>query len=475
MYRPVLEVNPFFSNLEDRHPQRMKLLYWLLFSAGLATLHFPIYAAISIGLLIYIFGNDFSQKWFTRFNLIFGCLTGSYFISSLNTLGKPSVTWAEICQRYFPDASSWQIALSIIGLILICFLIYWILFQIANRFRWFHPALLVLLLVFALFFVLGSSSGSPFISLLLIGIILFFSKTFWMLVYQFSEIDFISKYSVLDHFATLSPPWQQTWSKYSVLRGFSDFLNHRLDSKAAVINMRSAVILIWWAVVLNGLKYAVYKINFSSANENLFHFSVLDFIGPIPDYNLAVPNDIALWKIAYISCITCIIFLLALASTTHSVVALARMFGFSVRKNFDAPYKARSFNDFMLRIYFYYISILLRIFYFPLWSKLRWMRSKSGRLFVTSFLTIFLGGLIDTYMRSTLKMLELGFADYFRIFGERFYYFLSLSIVIGISSVLHSGFGKPARPRPALLQAMFALFYFLIYTICFSLQLWRFQ
>ncbi len=449
-------------------------LYSGLLFVFLSLYKFPFAPEIAIGHWVSLACFKNRIQGFVWTNLLLALFAGMFFVATPLSILAPTQYWGEIVNQHLGETGFWG-RTGLTGIVLVLsYGIYFLLFRFFLRFRMVSPAVVIALLILFGVVVLKSYVWPAGVSLVLLGLLLYLSKSFWMCAYQFSEVDLLKKYPVHFHFSASSPLWQQTWARTSVPRGFGDFLNTETSSQRTEVTLRSGVRLFLWALILQQISIHLYKICFLDADSNGWGFSAQGLF-MYPRHNL-LDLTFENWMPLLASLLMrTAIFLLFLAHTSHAIVAIARFYGFDVRKNFDNPFRAQSFNEFFARAFHYYISILQRIFFYPLWARLKGIRNKYLRIFVVSWLTIFGGGLAASYLRKIALLDQLSLQDYFiSSIHDRSYYFLALAFAIAISSTWGlyrskrrlTGERKSSRFFAAAKVAM----YFLIFAICFSLQ-----
>lgn len=290
-------------------------------------------------------------------------------------------------------------------------------------------------------------------------------RVFWSTCYQLSEVDFLSTRPFFHHLGTLAFPWQFGWASPNIVRGYSDLKNVNPVSKEEFNRAQvSGTKLIVYALVMQ--IFAKYFAEFfftriNSGGEIISSpFSMwlgLDF-STASYLNLSLSPGLS-WLFIFL---TSIHFVLALASSTNAAVSIARMCGFMVFRHVYKPLQATSFNNFLGRMYYYYIAILLRFFFYPLWQHLRPIHNRRLRIFLTNFLTIALGGFLTTTLRYAPFRVWDGFTGLLDDVTFRWPYIITLSVVSATSSLL------PDWPGGGRFKG---IWYFSIYTLCFALQL----
>lgn len=426
------------------------LLHWLC----LAAVDFPYWKFAGLFVLGATFLPFDRIRTVSALNIVFFLITGGIL-----SITSPAVD----SEVQFIEAPY----LALVSTVLVA-LIYFALFQLQLRYKFLRQPLLACILCVLL---LGSVTLSEtvrqnqMVFQFFIAAFAAMIRVFWSACYQLSEIDSLKARPFWEHLGTLAFPWQFGWASPNIVRGFSDLKNEAPRSpeefrKSQISGMK----LMLWALVLQVL----------ADQMSAFVFSRTDtggemIVSPLSQWlgvdlsttgylEMGIPRYAA-W--IFVTC-TSIHFALSLAATTHAAVSMVRMCGFMVFRHVYRPLHATSFNNFLGRMYYYYIAILLRFFFYPLWRLLRPVRNKNVRIFLTHFLTIFGGGYLTTALRYAPFTVYSRFTELSSIMWGRWPYFLALSTISASSALL---------PEIAFLGRLRGAWYFLIYTLCFSLQI----
>ena len=399
-----------------------------------------------------------------RLNLLFVFLTGSILSASIPQAGFDVQQWPP--PWITTNHPTWAMVLSIALFFVSYFLLFWA-FKNFKRLRAPISICLATTLLLACFCLL--SRETLFLKAVCVGLFVAFVRNFWSMAFQLSEVDLLAKKPFMDHLGTLSSPWHVGWGSQNIMRGYSDYTNSLGADAIQLSRLRSAgVKLIIYAVVLKYGADLFYDFFFS---QSIKIGSVqLAGLSPLLGIELSAKNFINLSlpiSYAWVYMLArCAHFILSLAAFTNVAVSIARMCGLSARRHVFHPLRATSFNNFLNRTYYYYIATILRFFYFPLWGHLRLIRQRTARLFLTTYLTIFIGGMITTL----LHYLPFDVAsDFFYVqtaFLFRTPYFLLLALISGGSAVLPS-----VLPNHILVRLTRGPFYFVLYALCFALQI----
>lgn len=433
----------------SNYPLLLIVIHWFC----LAAMNFPYWPYLGF----FIAGITFipqDRVWMTSaLNILFFLVTGGLLSATL-----PGVD-SQVVYQQFPLWVVLSASALIAG-------IYFALYRLMLRFKFFrHPLLfgLGLILLFGYLTVLCR----PNLTLYFFFVACFTGmvRVFWSTCYQLSEVDFLSSRPFFHHLGTLAFPWQFGWASPNIVRGYSDLKNaapasqeeFRLAQLSGLKLMISALI-----VGLTADAFAEFFFTRVTAGGELNPSTFSMWLGRDFSTSAYLNRELPIGLSWVFIFLTSIHFALALASSTNAAVSIARMCGFMVFRHVYRPLQATSFNNFLGRMYYYYIAILLRFIFYPLWQHLRPIRNRRVRIFLTNFLTIALGGFLTTALRYGPFTVYQGFDT---LPGEvifRWPYIVTLSVISATSSFLPDcPFGRPFR----------GLWYFSIYTLCFALQL----
>lgn len=486
---PWSRLNALLSRAGPHHAGAHRFIYRmgaaLIFAFVLISFEFPMARQIStfivcfslfqaVQILRHGYQNSTQSIFgYSIFNLIFSLL--SFHLLTF-TLPFPSAESAYWPPQELSEAWPLSAALGFLTIGLFA-LIYWGLFQFLRHVKTARFPLLVCSLVIVILGEGASQTSAPLVRIVCAGLVCALCRSIWIMSYQLSEIDFLRRRPFFEHLATLNAPWQIGWANYSVLRGYSDYLNHSSESDDRLFQTQiNAVKLILYALLLKLI----------SAKFGEFFFSKSLALGPwvsIGGFSSRIhmpfsPTEYLSGSFSVYQAWCFVLaragkFLLDLASYTNAVVAIAWMFGFDIPRNVDKPYLATTFNQFLNRIYFYYIAILQRFFFYPLFRIFRFVRHRSLRLFLTTSMTIIVGGLTATVFRYAPLSMTDHFSGVYAWVWARIPYFAALGLLTGISS-LQSRSTSPLIfkmiPKLVLPTPIKAFGFFVLYAICFSLQ-----
>lgn len=289
-------------------------------------------------------------------------------------------------------------------------------------------------------------------------------RVFWPMCYQLSEVDSLRTRRFYEHLGTLAFPWQFGWASPNIVRGYSDLTNAAASSEQDFRKIQiSGVKLMLFALVTQVLAQQFSDLVFSKLeNGDLVVSPLSQWLGvDISTWNylqLGMP-PFAGWIFVFASSIY---FLLMFSAITNAAVSIARMCGFMVFREVYQPLQATSFNAFLGRMYYYYIAILLRFFFYPLWQMLRPVRVRKARIFLAHFLTILIGGFLTTGLRSLPFTVYESFLPLADLVAFRWPYFVALALLSGVTAIL---------PAWSLLGRFRGVWYFTLFTVCYALQI----
>lgn len=359
---------------------------------------------------------------------------------------------------------------------LIFFLIYFLVFQLLRKARGFRYPVTVLFFIYLAFgFSIDFFRDQTILRLVLSGTLLAISKTFWIACFQLAEVDHLGKRPFWEHFGTLNSPWQAGWGTNCIVRGYSDYLNHQVEDPRQVLAYQwSAVKLAFFCAVLKfivGRYYDFFRDESIEISGHVFSgFST--YIGTAFSEEAYLKRELSRPLSWLFMTYRGFGFLVNLTAHTNMVVAIARMCKFSIKRNVYKPYLSTSFNNFLNRIYYFYIGMLQQFFFYPLLSLSRPLRYRNLRIFIVHFLTIFLGGFLSYFLRFATHWSQWGFQAVMDHVTLRLPYVFLLGLFSGMSALLPKLPDKYQKwPVLMALSACFCLLYFL----CFSFNIGNYQ
>lgn len=424
------------------------------FTFGLAVFNFPYWPWVALYAFLLSFFMAGNLPALSRLNILFWLASGS-LISVTRPETEMHMVW--------PVESYGGYLLAIAGFAAV----YAGLFYIHR----FNPRLRAPVIWLCLTFV-GLLALIQFIPeggarLVVVGVLFAMSKTFWMTAYQLSETDFIKDKPFLEHFGTLSAPWQATWVNTSVIRGYSDYSNQMVEGGRELWLTRVSGVKLLGAALLWKALANLWSEFFFSDSPYLLTPGVKKYaeIFGAPYLPNVPRNRLESW--AYV--ITYVLYFSFLFTAyNHALVGIVRYCGFMIMRAVYKPYLSTSFTNFLSRYYFYYVAILQRFFFYPLWAQLRFIGNKKLRMFAAFFLTILFAGYITSFERHVVDAVNLDLGSFFIITLQRLPYFISLAVVAGLAAILP---GPPGQKESTLKRVIMSAFYFLMYAVCFYTQL----
>ncbi len=135
---------------------------------------------------------------------------------------------------------------------------------------------------------------------------------------------------------------------------------------------------------------------------------------------------------------------LVLAVYTNFIVGIFRLLGFRMSYQWDNPWKANTFNEFMSRILLGYTKIVQVFFLYPIISHLRFMRRyKNARMFIAIFFAALLGGALVHFFRNIYTILFFGFIPALTIYIKgHLFYMSSIALACAYSATPGNPIGR---------------------------------
>lgn len=447
-----------------------RILLFGLFSLGVYFFEPPLWQAIIAFCFVQSFGFLDSIKTLSLSNIVFWLTTTSLAAISTPYSLRSMIFFQDIMTQSQIGVDTARFIL-LMGF-LVFLVIYFTVFKIFSNFRqWRYPVTAYLIIFLLLGFTIDIFRDHFYIRLILSAVIFAISKTFWVSCFQLSEVDTIKNKPFWQHFGTLSSPWQSGWGTNCVVRGYTDYVNHKVENPLEVLLLQwSAVKLVLFCSCLRYVVDKYYDFFIRGSMEILGRpFGGLGtYLGQSVNdqayLNLEFSRPLA-WAYLLIRGFG---FLMNLTAHTNLVVGIARMCKFSVRKNVDEPYLSTSFNNFLGRIYYYYIAMLQRFFFYPILARSRPLRQRHLRIFVVHFLTIFSGGFLTYMLRFAGHWAQGGFSVLQEHVVFRLPYIILLATFSGLSALAPK---LPEKYHRWQILVFLSCFYAILYFLCFSLNI----
>jgi hypothetical protein len=155
--------------------------------------------------------------------------------------------------------------------------------------------------------------------------------------------------------------------------------------------------------------------------------------------------------------------LAALSIFGHTIIATARMAGFSAARNTYRPLTSTTIAEFYNRVYYYFKELLVDFFFYPTFFRY-FKRYPRLRLFAATLAAASLGNFIYHFLRDDRFIFHFGFWPALKEFKVDAAYVAVLGTAIALSQLRTRGRGvhKIAGPRKALAIAGVLTFYCLI-------------
>jgi len=118
------------------------------------------------------------------------------------------------------------------------------------------------------------------------------------------------------------------------------------------------------------------------------------------------------------------------------LIAFLRLLGFKIKRGVYKPHYATNFAQFFQRVYFYYNSILVQFFFFPISRLLRHLNfGRKIHVLISIIFSIFLGGIFLEFIKSIELIVTLGPFKTFQIILNRALYFVGIGLASGLSVI----------------------------------------
>lgn len=456
---PALDSNPFLIQRAQRPLGKAFLLFW--FATGFWLLNFPNWLSLSVVVAMTLI---FSLRPLTSLALC----SVPFWISTDLVWGNP---WFSKTMRILSahegmlisSEDMWLRALLLFVVVFLCFSIFvWQRIFPPNRVGHTLRPLVIFLVgvgILSWFQPVGS------LAVVLWGMVFILAKSIWFFSYD----------SALP--ASKMPTWRRAFSmvpfwwvsgQTPTPRGISELVQIERTTPVDLAVWRlKALKLLYWCLLLRWLFVSIHYLVFKNSAPLWTFLSVpsLNLISyrqiGLESFNLL--NMPVLWTWLNLL-VTSLNWLgLEIAVYGGAQVALMRMVGFSALRASNKPYRAKSFNEFFARAMVYYNALLSTLFFFPFWGHLGFMKAwRRTRIFLSVFLTVFVGGLTYHFIRDVHNVLIFGFGSaFFRLFWYLSPYFFFFGLFSAASFSWQQRF--PARQAEGLwhwvrLSVIFAVY-----------------
>lgn len=341
---------------------------------------------------------------------------------------------------------------------------YWLYLKAAEASRLVarHPLLTIYSFLVLLLALVSNIQTAPWLCLALWAFLNWAVRWYFYMAYTAADQKFIAEKSKLLKAGSFMPFWNAgNWANLSVVpRGYRGIENTSAKTKEEFAACQwSGLKLIIWSLILHWAAQFGSRLLWQTLNMPSPPQSVAAYLQSNPAWAER-------WLVVMGGALN---FLVSYAALSGVVIALVRMAGFRVFRNVYRPYESRDFNDFLGRLYFYYIDLIVKFYFYPCWRYSRFLSGhKSIRIFVTGFCSLSIAGLSVTFMADFPDMVEFGLLETLRRTLARAPYFFMIGILVGISSLLsrHRPASNPAFAR----RLMNSAFFFVLYSLCWSLQ-----
>ncbi len=297
-------------------------------------------------------------------------------------------------------------------------------------------------------------------------------KFIWFLAYYLTDKG-SGKSSLLNSILSIEPIWIFNFHRvHAIPRGSVELVaseqkNIIALSKCQISGIKLALVSMFFKLVAQLLEMFLFHSQGSGVIFSDIHIPSLNLVNPsligLSKYNQLDISSLQLWLVVLVR--PMIYFLFEPMGNAGLLVAFLRLLGFKINRNFYKPFAANTFSNFLHRIYFYYSSILIHFFYLPIFfylSEVFKFRSKL-KIFLSTFLTISLGGFIMSYFRNNMLFIELGAVNWFYMTILKMPYLAIIGVFAALSNIFDLNKIRLNQPVKIL------VFYF-IYCVAFSLQ-----
>jgi len=324
-------------------------------------------------------------------------------------------------------------------------------------------------------FFLSSLQKDPIIFLLIAGILIIYIKSFWFIAFALDDQRLLPhQNSIKLSIGSFAPFWYQNAIRPpdSLPRGFSELTSTETRSAEEYAKCQ-----------IKGIKLAIWAhINIILASATrAFLFGVetrypIFSLFSIPSLNLPSPMDLTIYNQLHIPLYIKWLTLLSipfiyitwqLVGVLGLLVAFLRLLGFRIKRGVYKPHHATNFGQFFQRVYFYYNSILVQFFFFPISRFLRKLNfNRKTHIFYSIFLSILLGGIFLEFIKNPELIVSIGPIKTFQIIFNRTLYFIGIGLASGLSSIwirpISTEKGGGFHPlRFAILYSIYSIFFFL--------------
>lgn len=448
-----------------------KLVLLSLFGVGMWIAEEPFWWAVSLAVaFVTVCGNRIRAIAFA--NVAFWIFMGS--MSYVNLRKKDAVQALFYHVKVHPDDGHMFAARA--GIVALFITVAFLLAKIyrIRPFNRISPVILLFALFCGCLLTMPALSEHTTIYVLFWMFTAMLGKAFWYLA-AFLK-DGIAGDEVKRISAMVIPFWTHNWTHaVYVPTSYPALVRAEVQDseKLALVRLRGLKLLLWCIflkICSTLMMYAFFMDPYSVLKT--IGLPSLEWSNPI-DMDIGMYNHLGTTLIQrWITCLVLAVnFFLVFTAGSGAVVSTVRMAGYDVFRQVYRPQDSKSFTDFLHRVYYYYIEILLRFLFYPIWDFLRVFRlGLRPRKFLTSFLTIALGGVMFSFLRELSDIARFGVGASLLLLVNRSPYFIALGTVCGISSLFPAG-RSPSRRLP---QQVRVGLYFAIYIMCFLLQFgWR--
>lgn len=316
-------------------------------------------------------------------------------------------------------------------------------------------------------------------SILLVFLIIM-AKSFWFLCLNLVQIrnsrnEYFSPQKTL---LFLPPLWSLGFVRsHSVPNGWEEIKSSMAVNRQERVKVQlSGLKLACWSLFLKYISFFIFALVFSGQFKLPYWggFELPTLALPNPqkigffEYNLLNRDKLEQLFVMFLNPILYI--LREPVGDGGILIAMIRMMGIKARRQVTEPYKAKSFNDFFSRVYYYYNFLLVEFFIVPFYQAISELRfSKKIRLFLAVFISVFLGGVLLNFLRNDIFIAKFGPLKALELTFGRSFYFLGVALLSAVSTVRNLN-SEQETGRGFLRQSLGFILIFAMYSFFFHLQ-----
>lgn len=290
----------------------------------------------------------------------------------------------------------------------------------------------------------------------------------WGLAYQIKDSSEITDIPLWQQVALAVPFWNFLLYQIPVPRGVLDLKKHEAKNDQDLYESQlSGIKLLFLAAFCTLLSEILVQIFFGHHSYVDFHLPsipLLDIRSGLVKFNQSNAGHLVKLVSVFLRVFT---FILVLFPTYGVAVAIARLCGFKIFQFTYKPHKAKTFAQFAGRIIYYYNQILVTFFLAPISEKLRFVKNRKLRIFLSVFLAVSVGGVIFHFLRDLRDIYGQHISGGLAQFIPGIPYFILFGLVAATSTIIEE---KHKKIKESKLQKLIRVgIYFVIYTFLCTL------